>query len=164
MKKGAASLPLPPPPRQRASLLLSSALVASLALGCGQDPAAAGDPQAQLVAEDVKSAPAVAIDGDVQAAPPRRGLVGVLPGDFPRELPIYLPASIIDFGKKDGRRFVLLQSPDPRAGVEAWLRQAAAKAGFRVESRGGRLVLSQGKARYELSFAGQSTTEFRYEY
>lgn len=151
--------------RQPPSALRTLGFLAALAIlaGCGgKNGEAEAAPKAP---ETVDIAPALqppTVD-DVQAAPPRKGLVGVLPNDFPRELPIYLPSSVIDFGKQDGRRFVLLQSPDPRPGVEAWLRQAVAGAGFRVEGQG-RLQLRKGDKRYTLSFAGQGTSEFRYEY
>ncbi len=144
-------------------LLVYGAALAAMA-GCG-DKSGQAD-AAPKAPETVDIAPAIkppTVD-DIQAAAPKKGLVGVLPDDFPRELPIYLPSSVIDFGKKDGRRFVLLQSPDPRAGVEAWLRRAAADAGYRVENQGGRLQLSKGGRRFALSFAGQGTSEFRYEY
>lgn len=154
--------PSPSSSRRLAAFLLL-ALAPSLA-GCGQQAADAG--AGQKAPETVDIAPAISVptDGDVEAAAPRKGLVGVLPNDFPRDLPIYLPSSVIDFGKKDGRRFVLLQSPDPRPGVEAWLRRAAADAGYRVEGQGGRLQLRKGERRVTLGFAGQGTSEFRYEY
>lgn len=132
--------------------------------GCGGKSAEVD--AAPKAPETVDIAPAIQppTEDDIQAAPPRKGLVGVLPNDFPRDLPIYLPSSVIDFGKQDGRRFVVLQSPDARSGVEAWLRRAVADAGYRVEGQGGRLQLRKGEKRVTLSFAGQGTSEFRYEY
>lgn len=139
------------------------ALVALLA-GCGgaaEEKAAA--PKAPETV-DVAPSPSVPTTGDIQAAPPRKGLTGVLPSDFPKGLPIYLPSSIIDFGKKGGSRFVVLQTPDGRAGVESWLRQAAVAAGYQVSGKGGRLSLAKGGRSFTLQVSGQDTSEFRYEY
>ncbi len=114
---------------------------------------------------DVAPSPSPSTLGDVQAAPPRKALTGILPGDFPRELPIYLPASIIDFGKEEGRRFVVLQSPDAPAAVEAWLRRALKQAGFELSGgRAGHFQVSRGGQSFGLRISGQGTTEFRYEY
>ena len=143
-------------------LVYLAALTAMAGCGGKNGQADAAPPPPETV--DIAPAIKPPTEDDVVAAAPKKGLVGVLPDDFPRELPIYLPSSVIDFGKKDGRRFVLLQSPDPRAGVEAWLRRAVADAGYRVEGQGGRLQLSKGGRRFGLSFSGQGTSEFRYEY
>lgn len=131
--------------------------------GCGGKEAESA-PAKGLETVDVAPSLSVPTEGDIKAAPPKKGLVGILPNDFPRDLPIFLPASVIDFGKKDGRRFVLLQSQAGRAEVEAWLRGAAGQAGYRVEGQGGRLSLRKGERRYELSVTGQATSEFRYQY
>lgn len=146
----------------RSRWALLAMLLAAAACG-GQD----GDRAAgQKAPETVDIAPplSVSTEQDVQAAPPRKGLTGVLPSDFPRELPIYLPSSIIDFGKSGGRRFVLLQTPDARGGVESWLRQAAGAAGYQVEGKGGRMTLKKGSRSATLLVSGQDTAEFRYEY
>lgn len=140
-------------------------LTGCLLVGCGgQNTAAEGNPAPEPETVDVKSSISVSTDSDTQAAPPRKGMVGVLPSDFPRDLPIYVPSSIIDFGRKDGRRFVLLQSPDGRDAVETWLRRALGQAGFKITHERGKLVASKGERRHELSLTGQSTTEFRYDY
>ena len=146
--------------RRAACFLLALGFLA----GCGEKTADAGAPPPAPETVDITPPLAPPTEGDIQAAPPRKGLVGVLPNDFPRDLPIYLPSSIIDFGKKDGRRFVLLQSPDPRGTVEAWMRRAAGEAGYRVSGQGGRLELRKGDRRASLGITGQSTAELRYEY
>lgn len=140
-------------------------LATCLLVGCGgQNSAAEGNAAPEPETVDVKSSLSVSTENDTQAAPPRKGLVGVLPSDFPRDLPIYVPSSIIDFGRQDGRRFVLLQSPDARAGVDAWLRKALTQSGFKITTEGGKVVARKGDRRHELSLSGQSTTEFRYDY
>lgn len=138
-------------------------LALGLLAGCGEKSADGAPPPAPETV-DIKPALAPPTEDDIKAAPPRKGLVGVLPNDFPRDLPIYLPSSIIDFGKQDGRRFVLLQSPDPRGTVESWMRRAAGEAGYQVSGQGGRLELRKGDRRASLGITGQSTAELRYEY
>lgn len=148
-------------PRRRIPFVL---LALALLAGCGEKPADGAAPPPAPETVDIKPALAPPTEGDIKAAPPRKGLVGVLPNDFPRDLPIYLPSSIIDFGKKDGRRFLLLQSPDPRDAALAWVRRAAAEAGYQVSGQGGRLELRKGDRRASLAVTGQSTAELRYEY
>jgi hypothetical protein len=143
-----------------AALILAMLAVA----GCGQQSADAGGKQAAPETVDVAPPLSVDTEGDVKAAPPKKGLVGVLPTDFPRDLPVYIPSSVIDFGKKDGRRFVVLQSQDGRGEVEAWLRRAAGPAGYKVEGSGGRMTLRKGERRVDLIVSGSGTSEFRYQY
>ena len=166
----------PPFPRPRgeggrgesafARLQRAAIFVAMLALaGCGQQSADAGG-GGKAAPETVDVAPPLSVntEGDVKAAPPKKGMVGILPSDFPRDLPIYIPSSVIDFGKKDGKRFVVLQSQDGRGAVEAWLRQAAGAAGYRVGGSGGRMSLTKGEKRFDLIVSGSGTSEFRYQY
>jgi hypothetical protein len=50
-------------------------------------------------------------DQDQRAQVRDRGLLGVLPGDFPADLWVYEPASIVDFGAAEaGRSYVALRA------------------------------------------------------
>ena len=76
------------------------------------------DDRPRLEAIDV--APALHIDpaDDQQAAPRKPALAGVLPQDFPNDLPLHLPASLIDFGSRNGSRYVSLLTAAPLARVD----------------------------------------------
>lgn len=129
-------------------------LAALLATACGGEagndaPAKALEPEVV----DVKTPVDVSPEGDVKAAPRKVSLVGVLPSDFP-ELPIYLPASVVDFGRAGGKSFVLLQIPHERAAVEQGWRAQLAQKGVQVGGgsvwtlkRGGRQVATAAFAR-----------------
>ncbi len=61
---------------------------------------------------DVPPALTVDIENDPRAAEEVPALIGILPTDFPPEVPIYVPASLIDFGSSPrGLRSVSLLSP-----------------------------------------------------
>ena len=56
---------------------------------------------------------------------------GVLPGDFPRDIPLYAPASLIDMGLTQADRpFVVLATPDERDRVRQGLTTQLASAGW----------------------------------
>ncbi len=107
-----------------------------LAAGCGGGPAE--EQQRQLEAVDVTPAPSFDIDNDPQEPDPAAVLVGVLPSDFPADLPLYLPASLVDFGAAGGgRRSVSLLSPHPIARVGPGIRALLAEKGWSNDGQGG---------------------------
>ena len=66
------------------------------------------------VAPAIDVVPAIDVDtaNDPRAGEEAPALTGVLPADFPADLPIYVPASLIDFGRSPrGLRSVSLLSP-----------------------------------------------------
>lgn len=140
-----------------------------LALACGAE--AGGDKkkgqEAPLETVDVTTSIQVSPDRDTRAAPRKATLAGVLPSDFPSaELPIYVPSSVIDFGKANGRRFVLLQSPNERSEVEAGWRSLLTARQIRVQNREGVWELLKGERRLaSAAFAKISGgTQIRLEY
>ncbi len=101
---------------------------------------------------DVGPALAIPTDNDPIAVERPPELVGVLPGDFPEDLPLYLPASLIDFGAAgDGWRYVNLLTPHSMAQAESGLVALLRKGGWAIGSGsdGGRL-LSKGTQRVKL--------------
>lgn len=140
--------------------------VAILAGGC-----AAPEPAEPLVMETEEvGAPIdaeLSTEDDLKARPRRETLSGVIPGDFPPDLPVMTPASVVDFGPAAGGRGYLEidtgRSPDQ---VRAWLGQALPAAGWTVRSIGsGRLEASKGTGRvsYELRDLAPGT-RIRIEY
>ena len=119
--------------------------------------------------ETVEVAPSleVATQDDPQAKPRPVALVGILPTGFPPDLPIYLPASVVDFGSaSNGYQQAELLSPHPRDQVAAGLEQRLRKNGWSIAPAGGtRAKLSKGNrdAWLEVRDAKPGTI-FRYEY
>jgi hypothetical protein len=97
-----------------------------LALGCGTREAEREVPK--LETEEVPDPidAGISLENDVQARAPGKAVAGVLPGDFPPDVPVYSPTSVVDFGPG----FVELHSPDPPSEVRAWLAASAARAGW----------------------------------
>ena len=67
-----------------------------------------------------------------EVAPQRRvGTAGILPEDFPQALPLYDPASLVDFGADDGgARYVVLFSPDTETMVRDRMGGELARSGW----------------------------------
>jgi len=87
---------------------------------------------------------------------------GVLPSDFPSEMPVFSPSSIIDFGPG----FVEVDSLVPAAEVRSTLGARIQRSGWTVDSIGdGGSVYSRGshRVRVVVRDAG-SGTRIRYEY
>ena len=82
-----------------------------LALACGRsDEAGEGEIETIDVVPGRTSLLTTAYD---ETAPVRQETFsGVLPSDFPSDLPLYDPSSLTDFGDAGGGRYVLMFTPD----------------------------------------------------
>ncbi len=150
------------PQHSKKALGLLVALLAPLALaGCRDTP--------PKPIETVDIDPGIVVDtsADPQARERKAGLVGILPGDFPPDLPLYIPASLIDFGETEtGRLTVSLLSPDRvskvRRGLYAQLRE---KGWVTAAGNGDLVALRKGRQRVWLHLAdGRPGTLYRFEY
>lgn len=117
--------------------LLFGAL-ALAAAGCGGGRAPAGD---ELDTVDVTPPPdaAASLAGDAVARPvgmPAGGISGALPADFPREVPLPSPSSLIDFGANAAETSVTLAVDLPPEQVAETYRRQLAAAGFRPQPDG----------------------------
>ena len=117
-----------PAPRSRVLRLAIGTGIGALALGvlplaCG--PTGQGRGPQQLDTVEVAPAPESKIDVEQDVKAPERGttgLTGVVPADFPPDVPLYSPASITDFGDTaDGRRQLTFATPDGPDKVRSWL-------------------------------------------
>ena len=73
-----------------------------------------------------------------EAAPERQeAFSGVLPSDFPADLPLYDPSNLTDFGGEGGARFVLLFTPDAATMVRDRMRAELARSGWALIDGGG---------------------------
>lgn len=72
-------------------------------------------------------------DQDQRAQVQDRGLLGVLPGDFPADLWAYEPASIVDFGAAEaGRSYVALRTVGSPAEVSRRFQSQERSRGWQV--------------------------------
>lgn len=146
-----------------ALLTMALTVVLLAAVACRQPPAQ----DAELETVDVQPGIEIDTSEDPRAAEKSAQLVGVLPGDFPRDLPLYLPASLVDFGEVSAGRFsVTLLTPDGVAQVRRTLLERLRAAGWTVSAGAGdAVVLVQGGRRAWLYLEeSTSATRYRYEY
>ncbi len=125
-------------------------------------------PPGEEVLEDVQvgegPTETLTVDEDQQGQLPSsggRGLTGVLPTDFPADVPLPLPADITDLGMDDTRRYVevSVQRPleDVRADVNARLRGSGWQQQGQSYSKGARTIDvavsgSRGSARVRIDY------------
>lgn len=149
------------------SLALLVPLVLSILglVACQPRQEQASDPP-ELVAEDVGPTLEISIEDDIQAAPRKEGLVGVMPAAFPKDLPVHLPSSLVDLGDGENGPWVELLSSDRRKEVQASLRQELGRAGWSITERGDAVwLLEKGgrRARLDIGEDGAGTL-YRYEF
>jgi len=143
-------------------VILAVAAVLALA-ACGEPPAENQD----IETVDVKPALEVDTSEDVQGRARAPELVGVLPGDFPPDLPLYLPASLIDFGESaSGRPTVSLLTPHGISTVRRELFARLREAGWSTASGDdGTVVLRKDGRRAWLRLEeSRPGTVYRFEY
>lgn len=104
---------------------------------------------------------------DQQSVEREPAFAGVLPGGFPKDLPIYTPASLVDFGPLEvGGSFVDILTPHEVARVRRAMNGQLKKSGWSsAAGRDGELILSKGSRRVRLTIEdGKPGTLYRYEY
>jgi hypothetical protein len=118
--------------------------------------------------ETVDVPPGVEVEtiDDPQSQEREVSFAGVLPGDFPKDLPIYKPASLIDFGSSGETSWVEMISPHAVARVRRELLGRLEADGYSsAAGSDGTLVISKGRSRVRLSVKdGRPGAVYRYEY
>ena len=105
-------------------------------LSCVKDPES--DPTSEeLDFERVEDAPTSVLspqaDGEVEQRPSsgRTEMAGLLPGNYPEDLPVFLPSELVDYGvDDDGRRFIQLRTSQSTRLVDERLARAWGVAGW----------------------------------
>ncbi len=120
----------------------------------------------ELEAIDVGPALEIGTEDDQTAVERPAALVGVLPEDFPADLPLYLPASLVDFGTVgDGWVFVNLLTPHPLVRVERELSAQLTRRGWTAATAGSGRLLRKGASRVRLRVEdARPGTQYRFEY
>ena len=102
-----------------------------------------------------------------ETAPVRQeAFSGVLPSDFPPDLPLYDPSSLIDFGDAGGARYVLLFTPDTTTMVRDRMSSELSSSGWtRIDGNAERGTYRRGSQSVILEMRDANPgTEIRVEY
>lgn len=149
--------------RRLRRLAIGLTAVALLALAaCGPAPDD-GETDPTVDVEPVADVPEVE---DPKEIPRGQGLSGILPGGFPEDLPLYLPASLVDFGEtEDGTPWVDLLTPRSRDTVRKGLLGLVRDAGWQVEPGEEALLLAKDGRLVRVTIRdGKPGTIYRVEY
>lgn len=144
---------------------MSGALCALLTVACSGPPAQEAPIETVDVAETVDSQ--IEPEEDIRAKVREKGLVGVLPGDFPEDLWAYQPASIVDLGySPDGRGYVGLRTVGALADVRQRLLEEQEERGWEGSVAGpGLVVFRKGGRRAQVALEAKGNeTWMRMEY
>jgi len=134
--------------------------------GCsGPEPAGQEAASKSIPTEDVAPplGAGVSIAGDQQERARRSRFSGVLPGNFPGDVPVYEPSTLADFGSAGaGKSYVILQTPDPLAVVRSRFLEQLGARGYRAGADG---VMVGGETSLRVSFEdARPGTRIRLEY
>lgn len=135
-------------------------------LGCsGPEPMGQEAVSKPIPTEDVAPplGAGVSIAGDQQERARRSRFSGVLPGNFPGDVPVYEPSTLADFGTTGaGRSYVVLQTPDSLAVVRSRFLEQLGARGYRAGADG---LMVEGETRLLVSFEdARPGTRIRLEY
>jgi len=136
---------------RRADLLVPALLLLALA-ACDRAPRGQRAPAGELETVEVAPPPdaGASLAGDeVERRRQESGLAGILPSDFPRDLPLPLPASLIDTERGGGEVAILLASPSACGALRESHRVQLLAAGWREEGEGS---FRQGGRRAAVSY------------
>lgn len=157
--------PMSPPrarPRSIPFVLLAVGLCALVLGGC---PGETDDSPPELVAEDVGSKIEISPEDDVrEVRRPQNQLSGVLPSDFPDDLPLHLPASLVDFGSESAP-YVELLAQGSKSAIVADLTGRLRAGGWSLEGGGDAWTARRDGRVVKLTVrGGGSGATYRYEY
>lgn len=163
------------PCNPRVTSAVRAAIVALAVVGLGALLFACSRPSSErrepvdLQTVDIEPAPdaELSTELDEKGRRPSTGLGGVLPTSVPRDLAVYEPSSLVDFGElADGRHFIEVDTPAPLSGVRIQVIDRLRAVDWEVSSESETsLVLSKGGRRLTVTLrqAGRGT-RIRYEF
>lgn len=150
--------------------LVGIMLLSLLAVGaCGKGKSSDSGESKPLETVDVDEGPEAGLttENDGFAAPrPTQEMAGILPSDFPSDIPVFSPSSLVDFGSPAGGRFVELDTSTPITGVRASLQSQLSNAGWSSSGTTGEsLVFVKAGRQVRVVLKDLSAgTRVRYEY
>jgi hypothetical protein len=102
---------------------------------------------------------------DPQAVPRAPQLVGILPQGFPEDIPLYLPASLIDFGTNSRGRTVTLLTPHELSQMRPAYEDLLREAGWVVHRVDSEVELSKGQRKVRMLWIDSNPgSEYLVEY
>ena len=114
--------------------LLGIALLGLLVMAaCGRNKTPGNDAPKPLETVEVDEGPEAGFTtaNDEFAAPrPTQEMAGILPSDFPADVPVFSPSSLVDFGSPGSERFVEIDTSAPITRVRASLESQLSSAGW----------------------------------
>lgn len=150
--------------------LVGIALLSLLIVGaCGRNKTLGDDASKPLETVDVDEGPEAGLTTEFDeyaAARPVQEMAGILPSDFPSDVPVFSPSSLVDFGSPGAGRYVELDTSAPIEGVRVTLESQLSGSGWGSSGSGGD-VLTFNKAGRQLKVVLQDLsagTRIRYEY
>lgn len=150
--------------------LVGIVLLGLLVVGaCGRNKAPGGGESKPLETVDVDEGPEADLTTEFDefaVARPAREMAGVLPSDFPSDVPVFSPSSLVDFGSPGGERYVELDTSAPIEGVRVTLASQMSGAGWGSSGSSGEAMV-YNKAGRQLRVVLQDLsagTRIRYEY
>ena len=100
---------------------------------CGRGAGPGSDQAKPLETVDVDEGPEATFttEHDEFAAPrPAQEIAGILPSDFPSDVPVFSPSSLVDFGSPGTERYVELDTSAPIAGVRSSVESGLSSSGW----------------------------------
>ncbi len=149
------------------SFVLLAATIVS-ALGCSR-PGDSG-PGKPSKTVDVPPALEISTENDEVAAPRTVDVAGLMPSNFPDDLPLHMPSSLVNFGDDEQGAWVELLSDDPRMHVEQTLTNRLRAGGWSARNVGSGSDIDTFELRrsgYSVKLIirqGNPGTLYRYEY
>ena len=144
------------------------AVIAILLAGCGQTPAARrGIGDVETVEVDAGPGAELTTEFDEQAQQLDSSLAGVVPEDFPEDVPIYTPSSLVDFGEiREGWRYLEFDTAKTPPAVRAKLKTGLVDNGWLPSTAGGGVEsYLKGGRRLGINLSDlHPGTRIRYEY
>lgn len=100
---------------------------------CGRGAGPGSDEVKPLETVDVDEGPEAALttEHDEFAAPrPAQEIAGILPSDFPSDVPVFSPSSLVDFGSPGTERYVELDTSAPIGRVRSSVESDLSSSGW----------------------------------
>ena len=143
---------------------IASALAVALLAACGGEASEPGEIEVVDVAPSRTSV--LTTEYDEEAPQRRDAFAGVLPSDFPADLPLYDPSTLVDFGDDAGSRFALMFTPDAATMVRNRMRSELGRSGWAlIDGDGLRGTWRRGSRSVILDIRdARPGTEIRVEY
>ncbi len=121
----------------------------------------------KLEAVDVAPSLTIATEDDPRAVVRPPELTGVLPQDFPKDVPLFLPASLIDFGTRTkGQKYISLLTSASVSEVDRGLTALVQGTGWSASNNdGGSRLLRKGSQQVRLRIEdARPGTLYHFEY